>query len=180
MTRSYSDPLRSAVKCPLEPASRSAPDRPAAVSQSVLRAATEEAEARDLRKDSCTSTDDVIAIVDEFRRIEAAEKGRNSLARLPALSKSTKRNVVMQVAPVKVPNRGVQNSQRALMDSGNALSCAASWPVVSAGISNGKFLHSWDECSVMLNSFNEKQTLRCSVKGRRSFSQLKLSHKEEC
>ena len=176
MTQSYSDPLCSAVKCPLEPASRSAPGRPAAVSQSVLRAATEEVEARDLRKDSCTSTDDVIAIVDEFRRIEATEKGRNPLARLPALSKSTKRNVVMQVARVKVPNGGVQNSnrQKALIDSSNALSCAASWPVVSAGISNGKFIHSWDECSVMLNSFNEKQTLRCSVKGRRSLSQNNL------
>lgn len=100
MTRSYSDPFCCAVKCPLEPASRSAPGRPA-VSQSVLRAATEEAQARDLRKDSCTSIDDVIAIVDEFRRIEATEKGRNPLSRLPALSKSTTRNVVMQVAPVK-------------------------------------------------------------------------------
>ena len=132
MTRSYSDPLCSAVKCPLEPASRSALGRPAAVSQSVLRAAIEEAEARDLRKDSYTSTDGVIAIVDEFRRIEATEKGRNPLTRLPALSKITKRNEVMQVAPVKVPNGGVQNSsrQRALMDSRNALSCAAFWPVV--------------------------------------------------
>ena len=172
MTRPYSSPSCSAARCRLQSSIRLLPGRPPAVSERVIILAREEAVARDLRKDSCTSTDDVIAIVDMFRRIEATEMGLNPLAALPTVSPSTKRNLVHRIAPIRVPNGGVQNSsrQRALMDSRNALSCAASWPVVSAGIASGKFIHSWDECSVSLNSFNEKQPLWCSVEGRQELS----------
>ena len=165
---SHSTPSCSAARYRLQSANRPLPSRPAAVSERVILAAREEAVARDLWKDSCTSTDDIIAIVDEFRRIEVSEMGGNPLADLPTVSPSTKRIWRLRIAPIRAPNGGVQNSsrQRALMDSRNALSCAASWPVVSAGITNGKFIHSWDECSVSLNSFNETQPLWCSVEGR--------------
>lgn len=176
MTRPYSSPSCSAARYRLQSAIRPSPGRPPAVSERVILAAREEAVARDLRKDSCTSTDDIIAIVDEFRRIEVSEMGGNPLAELPTVSRSTKRFLRLRIAPIRVPNGGVQNSsrQRALMDSRNALSCAATWPVVSAGVTNGKFIHSWDECSVSLNAFNETQPLWCSVEGRQELSDNNL------
>lgn len=139
------------------------------MSSGVISAARAEAVARDLRKDSCTSTEDVMNLVDHFRREEVSQQGLNSLARLRPLSASTKRKVMKTIAPVIVKNGGVQNSSRyrALFDSRNAISCASTWPAVSEGILNPKFVHSWDECGVMLNAFNEKQKLHCTEEGRR-------------
>ena len=76
-----------------------------------------------------------------------------------------------------VANGSIQNAsrQRALRDARNAISCAASWTAISQGIQNGNFVHSWDECSVMLNSFNEKQTVKCTSAGRQKLKAKKLA-----
>lgn len=146
------------------------------MSSSVISAARAEAVARDLRKDSCTSTDDVMDLVDHFRREEVVQQGLNPLARLPPLSASTKRKVMKTVAPVVVKIGGVQNSSRyrALFDGRNAILCASTWPAVAEGITNPKLIHSWDECGVMLNAFNEKQKLHCTEEGRKKLSENNL------
>jgi hypothetical protein len=51
-------------------------------------------------------------------------------------------------------------------DSRNAISFAATWPAGAEGITNPKFIHSWDECCVLLNAFDEKQDLLCTEEGR--------------
>lgn len=78
-----------------------------------------------------------------------------------------------QVTPVTVANGSIQNASRqwALRDARNAISCAASWTAISPGIQNGNFFHSWDECSVMLNSFDKKQSAKCTASVRGIFTQ---------
>lgn len=151
--------------------------RPRAISQEVINEAIAAAEERDLRKDSCTSGADVMAVVDGFRRQEQTQLGRNPHARLPKLSRSTCARVVREVTPVTVTNGSVQNPsrQRALRDARNAISCAATWLAVSEGIQNGNFVHSWDECGVMLNAFSEKQTVKCTASGRAKLSERNLA-----
>lgn len=142
--------------------------RPPAVSEAVISASRTEALTKDLEKDSLTSVDDLMEMVDRHRISEEEAQGRNPLARLRPLSASTQRKLVKRIAPLHVRNGGVQNSsrRRALKDSRNAISCAATWPAVAEGITNPKFIHSWDECSVMLNAFDEKQDLFCTEEGR--------------
>jgi hypothetical protein len=78
---------------------------------------------------------------------------------------------VKRIAPVHVRNGGVQNSsrRRALKDSRNAISA------VAGGITDPKFIHSWDECSVMLNAFDEKQDLLCTEEGREILEEENLT-----
>lgn len=155
---------------------RNTPGRPVSVSESVINAAREEAGAKDLRKDSCTSADEVMALVDVFQRQEKTRLGRNPLAMLPPLSSSTRRKIARRVAPIVVRNGGVQNTSRfkALFDGRNAISCAATWPAVTQGITNPKLIHSWDECAVKLNPFNEKQAVHCSQEGRELLEEQNL------
>jgi hypothetical protein len=61
------------------------------------------------------------------------------------------------------------------MDARNAISCAASWNAISEGILNGNFVHSWDECGVMVHSFNEKQTVKCTTSGRKQLTRKNLA-----
>lgn len=151
--------------------------RPRAVSNDVIEDAIAAAEERDLNKDSCTSGADVMSVVDEMRREELTQLGRNPHATLPVLSRSTRARLVRRVTPVTVRNGSVQNSsrQRALRDARNAISCAATWLAVSDGILNGNFVHSWDECSLLLNAFNEKQTVKCTAAGRKKLSDRNLA-----
>ena len=131
----------------------------------MIEEAIAAAELRDLRKDSCTSGADVMSVVDELRREEQTQLGRNPHACLPVLSRSTRARVVRKITPVTVTNGSVQNPsrQRALSDARNAISCSATWLAISEGILNGNFVHSWDECGVMLNAFSEKQTVKCTA-----------------
>ena len=143
----------------------------------MIELAIAAAEERDPRKDSCTSSADVMSVVDEFRREEQTELGRDPYARLPVLSYSTCARVVREVVPVTITNGSVQNPSRqmALRDARNAISCAATWLAVSEGIINGNFVHSWDECGVMLNAFSEKQTVKCTATGRAILSARNLA-----
>lgn len=136
-----------------------------------------DAEQRDLMKDSCTSLRDVMDIVDRLRREEELKMGRNPLANLPVLSYSTMRKVALKIAPVAVRSGTVQNEsrRRALRDPRNATSCASVWSAVSSGITNGKFIHSWDEVGVMLNGFDEKQNLRCTKSGKKKLNSRNLA-----
>ena len=86
--------------------------RPRAVSNKVIELAIAAAEERDPRKDSCTSSADVMSVVDEFRREEQTELGRDPYARLPVLSYSTCARVVREVVPVTITNGSVQNPSR--------------------------------------------------------------------
>jgi hypothetical protein len=74
-------------------------------------------------------------LVDKHRMNEEEAQGRNPLARLRPLSASTQRKLAKIIAPIQVRNGGVQNSsrRRALKDSRNAISCAATWPAVAEG-----------------------------------------------
>jgi hypothetical protein len=151
--------------------------RPPAVSEAVIIAARAEALQKDLEKDSLTSTGDLMGMVYRQMANEDEMQGRNPLARQRPLSASTQRKLVKRIAPVHVRNGGVQNSsrRRALKDSRNAISCAATWPAVAGGITNPKFIHSWDECSVMLNAFDEKQDLLCTEEGRKILEEENLT-----
>ena len=82
------------------------------MSNRVIEQAIAAAEKRDLRKNSCTSSADVMSVVDEFRREEQTELGRNPYALLPVLSDSTCARVVREVAPVTITNGSVQNPSR--------------------------------------------------------------------
>jgi hypothetical protein len=145
--------------------------RPPAVSEAVIIAARAEALQRDLEKDSLTSTGDLMGMVYRQMAKEDEAQGRNPLTRQRPLSASTQRKLV------HVRNGGVQNSsrRRALKDSRNAISCAATWPAVAGGITNPKFIHSWDECSVMLSAFDEKQDLLCTEEGREILEEENLT-----
>ena len=151
--------------------------RPPAVSEDVISKAVAIAEERDLSKDSCTSNADVMSIVNDLRREEQEELGRNPFAVLGRFSRSTVGKIVRQITPVSVHNGSVQNAsrQRALKDPRNAISCAASWNAVAAGVPNGAFVHSWDECGVMLNAFNEKQKVKCTKSGRKKLRDKNLA-----
>lgn len=143
--------------------------RPPAVSKAIISEAIAIAEQRDLNKDSCTSNGDVMSIVNDLRRKEQEEMGCNPFAVMRRFSRSTVGKIVRQITPVTVSNGSVQNAsrQRALKDPRNAISCAASWNAVTDGIPNGAFVHSWDECGVMLNEFNQKQKVKCTKSGRK-------------
>lgn len=138
------------------PAPNAKRGRPNSISDDIIQEAIQIAERRDLSKDSCTSTADVMDIVNDLRHKEEERNGRNPLAALPPLSYSTMRKIAMQVAPESVKSGAIQNAsrKRALCDPRNAISCAAVWTVVVADIGNGKFIHSWDEVGVMLNAFS--------------------------
>lgn len=151
--------------------------RPSAVSDAVITAAIAQAEALDLSKNSCTSSKEVVSIIDRLRHEEQDALGENPHALLPKLSASTARKLVKKVTPVSVTNGSVQNTTRmkALTDARNSILCAATWAAVTEGIENGKFIHSFDEVGVMLNAFNEKQTLKCTNSGRKKLAQKNLS-----
>ena len=135
------------------------------------------AEERDLRKDSFTSNSDVMAMVNDLMREEQEEMGHNPRAALPTFCGSTQGKIVKQITPVDVTNGSIQNAsrQRALKDPRNAISCAASWNAVAAGVPNGRFVHSWDECGVMLNAFREKQPVKCTVARRNKLQAKNLA-----
>ena len=145
------------------------------MSDQVIANAIAVAEEKDLRKDSCTSGVDVMSVVDNLRREELAHMGLNPY--LPVLSRCTKSRVVQKVTPQRIKNVSIQNPsrQRALSDARNAISCAATWLAVSDGFANGNFVHSWDECSVMLKAFNEKQTVMCTAAGRKKLAARNLT-----
>ena len=170
----YLRAIRHEVNPELTPAKKG---RPAAVSKSVIKKAIAVAEERDLRKDSFSSNSDVMAMVNDLRREEQEEMGHNPRAILPTFCRSTQGKIVNQITPMNVPNGSIQNAsrQRALKDPRNAISCAASWNAVAAGVPNGRFVHSWDECGVMLNAFNEKQPLKCTVAGRNKLQAKNLA-----
>ena len=46
---------------------------------------------------------------------------------------------------------------------------------MAAGVPNGAFVHSWDECGVMLNAFNEKQKVKCTKSGRKKLRDKNLA-----
>jgi hypothetical protein len=170
----YLSAIRYEVNPELTPAPRG---RPAAVSKTVINKAIAVAEERDLNKDSFTSNSDVMALVDSLMREEQEELGHNPRATLPTLCRSTQGKIVKQITPVIVSNGAIQNAsrQRALKDPRNAISCAASWNAVAAGVPNGNFVHSWDECAVMLNAFGEKQSVKCTAAGRSKLSAKNLA-----
>ena len=116
-----------------------------------------------------------MSVVDNLRREELAHMGLNPY--LPVLSRCTKSRVVQKVTPQRIKNVSIQNPsrQRALSDARNAISCAATWLAVSDGFANGNFVHSWDECSVMLKAFNEKQTVMCTAAGRKKLAARNLT-----
>ena len=68
--------------------------RPRSVSDQVIANAIALAEEKDLRKDSCTSSVDVMSVVDNLRREELAHMGLNPYIVLPVLSRSTKSRVL--------------------------------------------------------------------------------------
>jgi hypothetical protein len=152
-------------------------DRPPAASEHVISKAVAVAEERDLSKYSCTSNAEVMSIVNDLRREEQEELGRNPFAVLRRFCKSTVGKIVRQIKPVSVHNGSVQNArrQRTLKDPRNAISCATSWNAVTAGVPNGAFVHSWDECGVMLNAFNEKQKVKCTKSGRKKLRDKNLA-----
>ena len=137
--------------------------RPASVSMEVITAASLIAEERDMMKDSFASNEDLMSVVDSLRREEQEKLGKNPLARLPVLSRSTTTKVVKLITPVTMINGSVKNNTRpkAFLD---LISCAACWDAITEGIFNGKFVHSWDECNIMLSAFNEKRKVKCTVK----------------
>lgn len=147
------------------------------MSAGVIATATAIAEQRDLMKDSFTSNEDLMSDVDELRRDELEKLGLNPYVPLPVLSKSTTQRIVKLITPVTVTNGSVQNTarRRALQDARNAISCAACWKAITEGIVDGKFVHSWDECGVMLNAFNEKRKVKCTVAGRRKLAEKNLA-----
>ena len=135
--------------------------RPPAVSKSVIKKAIAVAEERDLNKD-------VMAMVSDLMLEQQEEMGHNPRAVLPTFARSTQGKIVKQITPVNLANGSIQNAsgQRALKDARNAISCAATWNAVAAGVPNGRFVHSWDECRIMLNAFGEKQSVKCTSAGR--------------
>ena len=157
--------IRSQINPELTPALKG---RPPAVSKSVIKKAIAVAEERDLNKDSFTSNSDVMAMVSDLMREEQEEMGHNPRAVLPTFARSTQGKIVKQITPVNLANGSIQNAsrQRALKDARNAISCAATWNAVAAGVPNGRFVHSWDECGIMLNAFGEKQSVKCTSAGR--------------
>lgn len=128
-------------------------------------------------KDSCTSISDVMDVVDVMRRQERGAWGVNSGADLYKLRDTTRRKYALSVAPITVKNGTIQNAsrKRALCDPRNAISCASVWSAVASGITNGKFIHSWDEVGIVLNGFDSKQNLRCSSEGKKLLNSRNLS-----
>ena len=98
--------------------------RPASVSMEVITAASLIAEERDMMKDSFASNEDLMSVVDSLRREEREKLGKNPLARLPVLSKSTTTKIVKLITPVTMINGSVKNNTRpkAFLD---LISCAA-------------------------------------------------------
>ena len=170
----YLSAIRYEVNPELTPAPRG---RPPAVSASVINKAKAVAKERDLNKDSFTSNSDVMALVNDLMREEQEELGHNPLAHPPDFCRGTEGRIVKLIVPVNVPNGSIQNAsrQRALRDARNAISCAASWNAVAAGVPNGRFVHSWDECGVSLNAFNEKQAVKCTEEGREELEERNLA-----
>ena len=156
---------------------RSTAGRPPTFSEAVIAASLAEAVQRDLGKDSLTSMEELMTLVEKHQSNEEEAQGRNSLNRRRPVSATTQRKTVKRITPVLVRNGGVQNNSRnkALKDCRNAISCDATWPAVAEGITNPKFIHSWDECSVMLNAFDKKQNLLCTVEGRAILQGEKLT-----
>lgn len=118
-----------------------------------------------------------MTVVNALRRDEREELGCNPHAALHTFSRSTVGKIVKRITPITVANGSIQNGSRlrALRDPRNAVSCAASWNAVAVGICNGNFVHSWDECGVMLNAFGEKQSVRCTLSGRQKLTAKNLS-----
>ena len=116
-------------------------------------------------------------IVNQLRHQEEEAAGRNPVAVLPEFCYTTNREIALDVAPIAVTNGAVQNAsrKRALKDPRNAISCASVWGAVSSEVKNSKFIHSWDEVEVMLNSFGEKQDLMCTVSGREKLDSRNMS-----
>lgn len=151
--------------------------RPASVSIEVITAASLIAEDRDMMNDSFASNEDLMSVVDSLRREEQEKQGKNPLARLPVLSKSTTTKIVKLITPVTVINGSVPNTTRrkALLDARNAISCAACWNAITEGIVNGKFVHSWDECGVILNAFKETRKFKFTAAGRKKLAEKNLT-----
>ena len=146
------------------------------ISDDVITNAQGVAEAKDLSKDSATSSQEILKSIDHFRRIEEDEAGADSLSCPPVASDSTYKRAARKVAPIRIRRGGVQNSsrQRALLDPRNALSCAATWNAVVDG-DDGRQVHCWEELSVELNGFGKKVKLYMSEKSSKALRKRNLT-----
>lgn len=150
--------------------------RPSIVSDEIITAAKAIAFERDICKNSFSSSVEVLSAIEVLRKDEIDVQGGNRLANLPQMSENTARKLVKLVTPVTLSNGGVQNTSRqnALLDARNAISCASVYAAVSEGIKNGKFVHSWDEVSIELNSFDKYVELRMTEEGKRNLASRNL------
>lgn len=128
----------------------------------MIEAAKKSAYLRDVNKNSFTSPAQVMNSINELRQQELEVAGLNRHNKLKVVSENTARRAINLVTPVSFASGRVQNSsrQRALTDPKNAISCAAVWSAVTEGLLSGKFLHSWDEVSIELNTFDNYVNLR--------------------
>ena len=129
------------------------PGRPPTFSKAVIAASLAEAVQRDLEKDSLTSTEELMTLVEKHKTNEEEAQGRNSLHRRRPVSATTQRKTVKRITPVLVRNGCVQNNSRnkALKDCRNAISCAATWPAVAAMSQQFKLSFSRSLCTASAN-----------------------------
>ena len=168
-----SDSLREITTCRAldqpenEPLPECKKGRKSIVSPEAIEKTRKHAEERDLAKDSATSSNVVLDVLDSNRRTELEDRGGNRLGTLKAISPSTKKRLMRLIAPNRVKSGGVQSTsrQRALLDPRNAISCAATWSAVTTGVVDPRQIHSWDELSVELNGFGKKKKLYMAEAG---------------
>lgn len=147
------------------------------VSTDVINKSRDVAEERDRAKDSASSAKEILEDLDGHRRTELENNNLNRHATLRPLSTTTKWRLMQDIAPVRVKCGGLQSTsrQRALQDPRNALSCAATWSAVTAGVNDPRQIHSWDELSVELNGFGQKRRLYLSKVGSAALSRRNLN-----
>ena len=161
-----SNSLREATTCRAldQPENEPLPDRKeghkSIVSLDAIKTTRTHAEERDLAKDSATSSNIVLDVLDSNRRTELEARGGNRLGSLKPINFSTKKRLMHLIAPNRVQSGGVQptSRQRTLLDPRNAIFCAATWSAVTVttGVVDPRQIHSWDELSVELNGFGKK------------------------
>ena len=175
--------LRETTTCRAldQPENEPLPDRKrgrkSIVSQETIEKTKKHAEERDLAKDSATSSNDVLDVLDSNRRTELEAGGGNGLGTLKPFSPSTKKRLLHSIVPIRPKSGGKQSTsrQRALLDPRNAISCAATWSAVTTGVVDPRQIHSWDELTVELNGFGKKKKLYMTKLGAAILSKRNLN-----
>lgn len=176
-----SNSLRETTTCRAldQPENEPLPDRKkgrkSIVSPEAIEKTRTHAEERDLAKDSATSSNVVLDVLDSNRRTELEARGGNRLGSLKPISLSTKKRPIRLIAPNRVKSGGVQSTsrQRALLDPRNAT--LSTWSAVTTGVVDPRQIHSWDELSVELNGFGKKKKLYMTKAGAAVLKQRNLN-----